>query len=458
VSRPLDLDHTTRVFNGGRTILGGDPPRVLRLAAEGATTVRELLEGSAADTPGRSALARRLIDAGIAHPRLVPAPVEDVTVIVPVHDRPSELDRCLAAVGAGRVLVVDDGSRDADAVAAVCERHGATLLRLAVAEGPAAARNRGLAKVTSELVAFLDSDCLPEPGWLPLLCGALTDPTVGAAAPRIRPLDHAGNGDSNGDSGPLARFAADRSPLDLGPHPATVRPGGRVAYVPTAALLARRSVLGDGFDPQLRYGEDVDLVWRIHGGGWRVRYEPAACVRHAEPRRAAGLLRRRFAYGTSAGPLARRHPGRLTPLRLHPRPAAIVGLLLTGYPRSAVLMTGTHVALTARALGRVDVPVKAAASLALRGTINSGVAVGRATTMLLPGLLAAGLTRRRTAPAALALLLAEPARSWARSGRDLDPIRWTGLAIADDVAYGAGVWAGALRGHIAAPLLPTLSR
>ena len=451
MNRSLDLDHSARCFNGGRTILGGDPLRVLRLTAVGAAAVRQLLDGAAADTPACHALARRLIDAGIAHPRPLRARVDDVTVIIPVHDRPAELDRCLAAVGPGRVVVVDDGSHDAHAVAAVCERHGAALLRHGVAEGPAAARNTGLAQVTTGLVAFLDSDCVPEPGWLAILCGVLSDPTVGAAAPRIHPLD------GDGDGGALARFAADRSPLDLGPHPATVRPGGRVAYVPTAALLARRSALGDGFDPQLRYGEDVDLVWRIHDRGWRVRYEPAACVRHAEPRGAAGLLRRRFAYGTSAGPLARRHPGRLTPLGLHPRPAAAVGLWLARRPRAAAAVGVAHVVLTTRALHRVDVPSSAAAGLALRGLADSAVAIGRTTTMLLPGLLAAGVTRRRTAPAALALLLAEPTRSWTRSGRGLDPIRWGALAIADDVAYGAGVWAGALRARTLAPLRPALS-
>ncbi len=455
MSQPLqlDLDHLTRVFNDGRTILGGDPPRVLRLTAGGAEAVREMLAGGAANTPTLQALTRRLIDAGIAHPRPVRAPVTDVTVIIPVHDRPEELNRCLAALGEVPTLVVDDGSADVEAVAAVCRRHGAGLLRRDTAGGPATARNTGLLHAGTELVAFLDSDCVPAAGWLAILCGVLRDPTVGAAAPRIRPLNR--DGDDGG--GALARYAADRSPLDLGAHPATVLPGGRVAYVPTAALLARRAALGDGFDPALRYGEDVDLVWRIHDRGWRVVYEPAATVRHAEPARAGQLLRRRFAYGTSAGPLARRHPERLAPVRLHPRPAAITALALARRPRAAALLTGAHVALTARALGRVDVPAGAAASLALRGLADSAVAIGRATTMLLPGVLAVGLTRRATAPSALALLLAEPARGWVRPTRSLDPVRWTGLAVADDVAYGAGVWLGALRARTTAPLRPAVA-
>ena len=48
--------------------------------------------------------------------------------------------------------------------------------------------------------------------------------------------------------------------------------------MPTAALVVRRAVLEDGLDTALRYGEDVDLVWRLHDAGWRVRYDPAVVV------------------------------------------------------------------------------------------------------------------------------------------------------------------------------------
>lgn len=446
---PLVPDSTAQVFDGGRTIVGGDPPRALRLTDAGAAAARQLLEGGPCDAPGARALALRLIDAGIAHPRPAPAAIAGVTLVVPVRDRTRELDRCLAAAGAIPVLVVDDGSRDPEAIADVCARHGARLLRRTVAGGPAVARNAALREVTTDLVAFLDCDCVPDADWLAILCGVLADPGVGAAAPRIRPM-HDG-------SGAVARFGADRSPLDLGPRPAVVRPGGRVAYVPTAALLARREGLGSGFDPDLRYGEDVDLVWRLHDRGWLVRYEPSATVGHAEPRTAAGLLRRRFAYGTAAAPLAIRHPDRLAPVRLHPRPAAVVALMLARRPGAAAVMATAHVALTIRALRRVGVPPAVATRLALRGIADSEVAIGRAATMLAPGLLARCLTRRRSIPGALALLLAEPARGWGRSSRRLDPIRWAALAIGDDVAYGSGVWAGALRQRTSAPLRPALS-
>jgi mycofactocin glycosyltransferase len=192
-------------------------------------------------------------------------------------------------------------------------------------------------------------------------------------------------------------------------------------------------------DESLRYGEDVDLVWRLHDAGWSVRYEPAAVVTHAEPGRWQQLTRRRFAYGSAAGPLARRHPERLAPVRLHPRPVAVLALASARRPWKAAGAMTVHIALTARSLRTVDVPVDVAAMLALRGVVDTTRAVGRAATILAPGLLMAGLCRRLTRPAALGLLLVEPLLSWAQVRPELDPLRWTALAIADDVAYGAGV-------------------
>ena len=102
---------------------------------------------------------------------------------------------------------------------------------------------------------------------------------VGAVAPRVRPV-----------TGPSAagRYLAARAPVDLGPRKARVAPLTRLSYVPTAALLVRRDAVGRGFDPALRYGEDVDLIWRMVDAGWRVAVRPG---RGGPPRRAGPLAR-----------------------------------------------------------------------------------------------------------------------------------------------------------------------
>jgi hypothetical protein len=58
-----------------------------------------------------------------------------------------------------------------------------------------------------------------------------------------------------------------------------------------------------------------------------------------------------------------------------------------------------------------------------------------------------GAGRRRWArrAAAASLLLGPPLTAWSARRRSLDPVRYVLGQLADDAAYGAGVWAGALR-------------
>src|ERR1035441_2919296 len=319
----IDFDQDTRQMTSD-VLFGGSPARVLRLSAAGLQALAELRAGSVISSAG-AALARRLTDTGLAHPRPRRALAEpDVTVVVPVRDRAGELGRCLKAAGDRYpVLVVDDGSADPSAVAAVCAARGARPVRRPDSGGPGPARNTALRMIGTALVAFLDSDCIPPPGWISALTGHFADPLVAAAAPRIVGTDQG------------------VSALDLGDRPARVAPLTRVAYVPTAALLLRRSALGDGFDEALRYGEDVDLAWRLiaagggggplggGGGGRSARWVREA---HGGPQSRPDRLRRRFRYGTSAAPLTRRHPGSVTPAVLDPEPAAALGAPLAPRP------------------------------------------------------------------------------------------------------------------------------
>src|SRR5450631_1541514 len=76
----------------GETLIGGTPLRVLRLTPAGCHALLALQQGTDTSATGR-ALGRRLLDAGIAHPRLQRRErVTDVTVVVPVRDRPRELE------------------------------------------------------------------------------------------------------------------------------------------------------------------------------------------------------------------------------------------------------------------------------------------------------------------------------------------------------------------------------
>ena len=476
----IELDPATKKLSDS-ILWGGSPARAMRLSAAGCVALTELADG-----PVRSRaaglLARRLTDAGLAHPR-PPATsgTLDVTVLIPVRDRAGLLDECLTAVaGQFPVLVVDDGSADQESVARTAARHGATLLRRPDSGGPAAARNTGLAAVRTELVAFLDSDCVPPPGWIGRLAAHLADPLVGAVAPRIvAPAAEAGTGAGSaaGRSSAAARYAAACGSLDLGGREARVVPASRVGYVPTAALLVRRAALdcvaapGGPFDAALRYGEDVDLVWRLHDAGWRIRYEPAVEVPHCGPASWSGLLGRRFRYGTSAGPLARRHPGRLVPLVLQPWPAVAVGCALARRPAAAAAAAAAGWLTMTRTVRRAGLPADGSAAATRTAIHQTWLGTGRYATQFAAPALAAliaapgggeqagrDLAGRWGRRAAAASLLLGPALDAYRQRRpDLDPVRFVLGRIADDVAYGAGVWAGCLAERTLAPVTPHIS-
>jgi mycofactocin glycosyltransferase len=387
----LQADRRTRCSDAGRVLDGGSPWRMLRLSPRGAEMAGRLLDGAPVADDVEGVLARRLVETGLAHPLPPATSALSLSVVVPVRDRVDELDQCLALLAPLPVVVVDDGSRDPLALADVVAGHGARLVRRTTSAGPAAARNSGLTVVDTEAVAFVDSDCRTAASSLRALARHLSDPLVAAVAPRVLPAG---------------------GPLDMGEQPASVSPRARVSYVPSAALVVRRDAAAgiDGFDESLRYGEDVDLCWRLHDGGWAVRYDPRVAVHHLEPQAWRARLTRRFRYGTSAGPLARRHPGALRGPSLG---GLIAPMTLLRAPRA------DGVALPSEVMRRV------------------------ATTA--PVATAAGLLRWATP------LWCPPAAALRTSPRQALS------TVADEAAYGAGVWWGCLRGRTFEPVLPAVS-
>jgi mycofactocin system glycosyltransferase len=498
------LDPSTRRFGGsGEVLLGGSPMRMFRLSAAGARLV-DRLTADATDpgrlpapsllSSGEAALVDRLVDAGVLHPVApvaAPAdPGDEVTVVVPVRDDPDGVARVLdslrAVDGVAEVVVVDDGSSDPARLAAVVDAaivragHGADavptqLLRFETSLGPGAARNAGAARARSDLVAFVDADCVVTPGWLAPLRWHVHAGDVAVVAPKVvaAPAREAGPG-----AALIGRYERFRSPLDMGAVPGPVAPGRRIGYLPSAAMLVRADDVArlGGFDESLRVGEDVDLVWRATEAGLRVRYEPAAVVRHEARGNFVSWWRQRTSYGSSAAGLEARHPGAAAPARLSWESAAVWASCVAGAPLVGAVLVGWSTVRLRRQLPAV--PTTEAVRVAVQGHLSAGRQLARCGVRVWwPVTLVAALASRRArwvAAAGIAVSVLDAHRDARRAGPPDDTAQPIGaaqpngaarldaasavLAVVDDLAYGVGVWQGCWRARSLRALLPAISR
>ncbi|MHB1089280.1 MAG: hypothetical protein ACYC19_11035, partial [Acidimicrobiales bacterium] len=97
---------------GENFIVGGSPWRLLRLAGASVDIVRRWREGGHVRA-GEERFARTLVHQGVVRPIFHgPLALDDIDVVIPVHDDIATLRALLARLDGFHVTVVDDGSLD----------------------------------------------------------------------------------------------------------------------------------------------------------------------------------------------------------------------------------------------------------------------------------------------------------------------------------------------------------
>lgn len=428
-------------LDSGRVLVGGSPLRAVSLSEE---AVALLDRGIVRVADRRSgSLAQRLLDANVADPVLSESPVSDaITVVVPVRDRPGQLDRALSALHPLTTIVVDDGSTDPEAVARVVARHAARLVALPANRGPAGARNVGLASVETPYVAFVDSDVEVTPQVLERLARHFQDPRVGLVGPRVVSVARSARSRWH------ERYDEDSSSLDLGRRSCSVGPGAAVGWLPSACVVGRVDLLAGGFDDRLRVGEDVDLVWRLVAAGHTVRYDPTVVARHDSRPTMAGWLGRKFVYGTGGAVLAQRHGDHTAVARLSPPMALAAGALLVrrrwSLPIAAACLARSATSLATSLPEPVATP-GLVGRLAVRGLWWS---LRQESSLLLrhwwPAAVLAGIVSRPVRRALVTACVVDVAAAAAGGVRQRPVTAFVGRRM-DDLAYGGGLWWGSLR-------------
>lgn len=234
-----------------------------------------------------------------------------VSVVVPTRDRPRALTECLAALERQtaadfEVVVVDDGSVDAEAVAAVVDTAPHARCVVGGGHGPAAARNLGASAATAPIVCFTDDDCRPDPGWLEAMVAAVDGGAAAVAGPTLngRPADVFATA-SQVITNHLAEFSLD---------PVT----GTVGFAPTSNVACRAEVhRAHPFDDSypLAAGEDREWCTRLASQGVKLVWVPEAVVAHHQDLSGRGFWRQQVRYGRGA---RRRHTEQAPGHRLQP--------------------------------------------------------------------------------------------------------------------------------------------
>ena len=388
-------------------------------------------------------LARRLTDAGSPTPPAARRRLADVTVVIPVRDRADHLERCLprsarrtrSSSSTTRRTTPMPSPRSSPTTARSC----CAAARTAV---PAPHATPRFAQVAGDVRRVHRQRLRPTAGLAAPLAGAFRR----SARRRRRAADRRRGRPTRGPAGTRASAAASTS--------ATAGAGRRRARgsptCPTAALVVRRAALrrpdGAVFDP--RCGSVRTSIW--FGGCTRRAGGFATTCRRRRPPRTGG------AGATCCAPV---------PLRHVRRPAGRTTRGRARTARAASVAGARPSPQRWRAAGRWSPLASPASVVAMTRTLRAGRRPDR--TVSLPAMADRGAADRarprplrhavRRSPAASprcgrdapTAALAAPARSVA-GGVVAAPPRSTPSAfvlgnVADEIAYGAGVWTGCVR-------------
>ena len=268
------------------------------------------------------------------------------SVIVPVYNRPDEVDELLESLSSQtlrdfEVVIVEDGSQIP--CKDVCDKYANILdLHYYFKEnsGPGQSRNYGVERANGEYVIIVDSDAVTPPGFIQAVDDEL----------KRQPSDAWGGPDAAHESFTDIQKAISYAMTSFFTT-GGIRGGKKQLdkfYPRSFNLGVRREVyqaLG-GFSP-LRfskmslYGEDIDFSIRIYKGGYSCRLFPEAWLWHKRRTDFRRFWRQVYNSGIARVNLWRKYPEALKPVHALPSvfTIGVAGLLLlTPFTRGLSLL------------------------------------------------------------------------------------------------------------------------
>ena len=251
------------------------------------------------------------------------------SIIVPVYNRPDEVDELLESLSNQtqkdfEVIIVEDGS--VKTCKDVCDKYANILVLHYYAKensGPGQSRNYGAERAIGEYLLILDSDVVLPTGYIEAISQSLaTNPTEAfggpdAAHPSFTPVQKAisysmtsffTTGGIRGGKAKLDKF-----------YPRSFNMGiRRDVYLQLS-----------GFS-KMRFGEDIDFSYRIVEAGYHPQLFPKAWVWHKRRTDFRKFFRQVYNSGIARINLEKRHPGTMKLVHLLPTvfTVGVIGLIL----------------------------------------------------------------------------------------------------------------------------------
>ena len=250
------------------------------------------------------------------------------SVIIPVYNRPDEVDELLESLTVQtvkdfEVVVVEDGSdvpcRE------IVEKYAEQLAIQYLTKkngGPGPARNYGVEHAKGEYVLILDSDCVLPEGYMAAVEKELAE----------NPCDAFGGPDAAHESFTNIQKAISYSMTSFfttGGIRGGKKKGAMDKFYPRSYNMGvRRDIYLKlhGFS-KMRFGEDIDFSYRIVEAGYTSRLFPEAWVWHKRRTDMDKFFKQVFNSGIARINLEKRHPGTMKLVHLMPM-LFTVGLVL----------------------------------------------------------------------------------------------------------------------------------
>ena len=238
-----------------------------------------------------------------------------ISVVIPMYNASKTIRLCLEALSLQEILpyeviVVDNNSTD-NSLSIVqesreCFKHLNIALSQEPKKGPSAARNRGAYLAKGEIIAFTDSDCLPDKGWIKGVENAFIqdkDLDIAGGVPKA----------SNAASTIIGKFLSGFWLTSSHYPQSQMRIKEELfdtKYIVTFNCAVKVGIFKkiNGFDESFDIGEDFDLALRaLEAGAKVVAWNKDMVVHHMQDMSFISFLKREVFYAKGIVLVINRH-------------------------------------------------------------------------------------------------------------------------------------------------------